>query len=751
MITRKCSSDARNACFNPSFFRGVVRRAWPKLLCYSLLLFFILPLPILFEINERRNKTASIILERLDRLLTNNLWLYCLAAVALAVFAGMLATRYLTRRPSVDYYHSLPMRRESLLIAHWLEGAVHFASALCFNLLLTLAVIGTVAEVGSGFGTVIGKLTLCVAYILMVFLLFYTLTVFCGMLCGTSVMQVMVTGLTLGTYPLFRLLLIVFAEDVTAKIDLFSMAERGWRFTSPILRLFYLSGTDVIYGADRNLTGSDVVNYTARNIYLWENPFLWWEVLLWIAATALLFVGALLLYRRRHVERAGTPVVFDGVAAAVRWVVVLLGTMGLGWLFKSLGNGGIFWLFFGFLLGGFLAFILVGTLLTKNPKQMFEGWRRLIIYLVLFCLLFIGFSFGCSAVDGWVPKNIDRISLYFNNENYCVSYYEDPAVIAAWQEMQKAKSQYNEDILYETVDKEVYDTYIYDETARNIRIRAYVKIGPVVIPYRAQSYLRTEAKELLRAVADSEEFEAGWDLMMAEVRRYGLKEHDPLRKVDYVSEVAYPNYSGETAMYPFFADAYASKVGKSVNEMKTSDYNRNSILAPMTEEIEQAVLADLDRVDFDFFQSPVYAMVTVPNFTRVMSSATPYNNLFYLYLHMSAPSLYREVMGVEEDAFYEAMADTILSTEYGGLYVAKRVKYSFSLQDDHVMKITDRAQIIEVLRGMSILAYGEGTRPISAFTVYDDGYGIVFPNGGSSDVTYFIDGKVPAFVKSTLG
>lgn len=106
MITPKLSFEPRerapyasgHAYFNPSFFRGEMRRSWPKTVCYTLLLFFVLPLPLLFEINSRHTWKSQALSESLTRLLNEGIWLYCLAAVAIAVFAGMLATRYLCRR-----------------------------------------------------------------------------------------------------------------------------------------------------------------------------------------------------------------------------------------------------------------------------------------------------------------------------------------------------------------------------------------------------------------------------------------------------------------------------------------------------------------------------------------------------------------------------------------------------------------------------------------------------------------------------
>ncbi|MBQ7322675.1 MAG: hypothetical protein IJW99_11305 [Clostridia bacterium] len=748
MTTQKSFSETRRPYFSPSFFRGVMRRAWPKLLCYSLVLFFILPLPILFSINERRAKTASVLIEMLDRMLTRNLWTYCLFAAALGVFGGILATRYLNRRASVDYYHSLPLRREGLLITHWLEGALHFTAALAIDLVLSVAVIATVMGSGAGFGPVLGKLALDVGYMLMSFLLFYTLTVFCGMLCGTSVMQVVVTGLSLGAYPLWRLLMIAFGEEFVSRIDIYAMTEGGWRFLSPMLRLFYLSGSDTVYGE-------------ARNSYLWEYPFLWWEILLWIAATVGLFFAALCLYRHRHVERAGTPVVFGGVAEAVRWVVVLLGTMGLGWLFQALGQG-IFWLFFGFLLGGFLAFILVGTLLTKNPKQMFEGWRRLIVCLLLFCLLFVGSAFAAAAVDRWVPSHVDRIALSFDGESYGVTYYEDPAVIAAWQalEAQSSTDYRSMGYLQQIVEEEEYWEYYATGTeslGRNyyfnkstVSMRARVKVGPLVIPYVTRQYLRSELEDVFRAVTASAEFEAGWDALMAEVATHEVLRHDPTVKDTQRLEMR-PIDAAQLSMHRLFAEIYGERVGMDADDMATSDYNRNDILAPTGEETAEAVLADFEDVDFDFFQSPVYGLMTVPGLSRVSHDrGMPREDIFFLYLPMSAPALYREVLGLDEAAFYEAMADRVLA-ERGGLYVAKRVRYAFSLEDAQVIKVTDRGQIVEVLRGMSALDFGDGYQTEPHFTVYDEDYGIVFPDGRSDRVIRFIKGKVPAFVQATLG
>lgn len=750
MTTPRSSSDALHPYFNPAFFRGLLRRNWPKLLCCSLLFFFILPLPLIFTVNDYDNLDAFNIGMRLDRALTNSLWLYAVATAAIAVFLGMLATRYLTRRAAVDYYHALPIRREGLLLAHWLEGVVHFVSALLFNLLLTAVYFLTVAEAGAGYERVFGKLLAVGGLLLPVFLLFYTLTVFCGMLCGTSLMQLIVTGLTLGAYPLARLLFLAFADEAVHYIDLYTMVEPSWCYLSPLLRLFYLSGTDRCY---------EQFGATERTLYVWENPFLWWELVLWVAFAALLIAGAVWVYRHRHVERAGTPVVFGGVASAVRWVTVLLGTLGLGWIFENLGNSP-FWLLFGFLLGAFLSFILVGSLLTKNPKQMFEGWRRLIVFMVAFCLLFVGLMWGISALSRRIPKNIDGITLYFEGDNYSVREYRDPAVIAAWCDLRESAATeygYNEYGLAVPIYEEAGEDYFnnsgdYQFGEHHLVLTAYLRIRGMVIPYEPVSYLRSDLSELYRAIADSEEFQAGWELMIDEIARQGVRTFDPLtdEPVNMFEQVI-PVDQGEVKMTYYFAKAYAAEAEIFYKDLLQSYYNADDALAPVGEGTLAAILADCREVSAETFQHPMYASMLLYNTTRADDYRST-NRMLRMGIYMSDPSLYREAMGMEEDAFYEALADAVLMADPEGILVAKRVHYSFSEGDPHVMRVNDREQVIEILRGLSVLDPSDNDLyGLCDLTVYDEGYGVIFPNSEITDVTWFIDGKVPAFVKEALG
>lgn len=739
MITPKYSFEPREraafegkrAYFNPSFFRGEWKRSWPKTLCYTLFLFFVLPLPLLFELNSRRSWTSATLTESVTRLLGSNVWLYCFAAFAVAVFAGALATRYLNRRVSADFYHSLPIRREGLLIRNWLMGVLHFLTALAINLALSFVILMTVMDMLTSFSLPLGKLGQAAGYMMVTFLLFYTLTVFCGMLCGTSSMQVMLTGLALGAFPLFRALALTFCSMFVDNINLDHFMANSWGWTSPLIRLFYLLDTEYIYRED--IYREDMFEDVAL-----ENPLLWYEIVLWIVAAAVLLLGALQIYRRRRVERAGTPIVFDGVAAAVKWVVVLLGTMALGWLFMELGSDSGFWMIFGFLLGGFLSFLLINSILTKNPKQMFDGWKKLLIFIVAFCVLFVGIGFAISKLEDIVPRNVKRVAIELEYNNYNVPYYEDPAVIKAWQELWRETEPGTE---YQATAVQWEDTYW--TPFEEISVEAAVQVGPFVIPYEVRHVSRIEAEALIRAMTDSQEFEEGFDETVAQVEKASFSNNEPIK---YETN-SFGGPEARLTFFQLFANHYSERIGEKGSRLPVIRYTTRDDFERMLSQIPE-------DIGFEFFQQPTYAVADVSYLNREIWDRLDEDiNRVYgmeLPVTMEMPSLIEDLIEMDVETFYGAMADNIW-TRYRGMYVVRSTGNSLlTIEEDNSLYVTDREQIIEVLRGMAMLDT-DGKYTLSPFTVPDGTYWVVIQLSGATSAIPLIKGKVPAFVTEALG
>ena len=207
-------------------------------------------------------------------------------------------------------------------------------------------------------------------------------------------------------------------------------------------------------------------------------------------------------------------------------------------------------------------------------------------------------------------------------------------------------------------------------------------------------------------------------------------------------------------MYGMLEDAYTLKTGV---EVVLDSEHLGLARAPITKDTSASILAEVDEdIGFEFFQSPIYAAMEIGTVPRAedarMNDGRYAENHFELFVHASMPSLYREILSVDEEGFYNMLADTILA-EHGGVYVAKHLSYTFTLEDDHVMYVTDRAEIAQILRGLAILDTGNAGNYYmrSPFTVYEPDYGVIFPNSNTRSVTYFIRGKVPAFVSERLG
>ncbi len=700
--------ERRRAFFSAAFFRGELRRDWPKTLCYALILFLVLPLPLLFQLNSRSSWQGEQLMYSLNHHLVGGTFFYTLCAAAIAVFAGMLATRYLNKRAAVDYYHSLPIRREGLLVTRYLGGIVHFTFALLSNVLLCLVLLLSVSDVAGTNLLPYGNLLAAAGYMLLVFLFFYSLSVFCGTLCGTSNMQVILTGLCLFAWPLFRVLSLAYLDTATAKVDISYYLDRGWEYTSPAIRLILLVNT-----AYRTVSPKYSISYLVQGFSLWE-------IAVWLVAALLLLLGALAVYRIRHVERAGTPVVFTPVATAVKWTVTVLSTMSLGWLFGQIG-GGALWMFFGFLMGGFLSFLLMNTILTKNPKQMFDGWRVMLIYLLTFCLLTVGAYFAVGALEDHLPKGADQLTLRINGEDYGVEVYTDPAVIEAWVALMELEPGEAEDV-YAAAEKLAlpYDSYTFE--TQLVTLRATAKLGPLTVPYRQRSFSRASARELLAAVANSQEFEAGWDAIMAALP------HTATSAVDNNGYVPGLNFepSGLLEMIDptgSFGELYPSDLGEDIG---------TRLVAQMPEDIT-----------YDFFQAPGYCDMWVYDFA-LEGREGRYN--FTYQLNTNTPAVIEQVMGMTVDELYAAMAEKLAAL--GGVRVVKRTA---QVEANAVMHVTDRAQLESILRGMGSLE----TRSYNAacvFTALDESYGIILPTQGTDWIScYFIDGCVPAFVQTALG
>lgn len=365
MTTQALSERSTRGFWNSAYFLGELRRSWANCLLYFLAYFFSLVVPLLDDLSNFRTSdfydtfTTGTIRD-LDYYIPA---LYVLIAMAAAVWAGISACSYLHKRISAYHFHSMPIRREGMLLVKTAVAFADFIIALIPNLALAMLISGLMREN-------VGVLLILGLYCLFGFALAYAFTVLCGMVCGTRSFHVIFTGIAgfIGTAVLCAVYLIA-------------------NTTCNFLETDYLVG------------GGELLYYSSPFVYVigkLENDGILspLAILVLCLLTILFFAAALLFVRIRPTEGAESPMIFKPVGTVLKYAVMALATVLLGYFFQEIFGSSDFWLLFGMVSGAVLSFMLMNVLIHRNARKMFSG----LIGLAVFAVVFTGSMFG---IDGW--------------------------------------------------------------------------------------------------------------------------------------------------------------------------------------------------------------------------------------------------------------------------------------------------------------------------------------------------------------
>lgn len=298
--------------------------------------------------------------------------------IVFSVVAGMGSFGYINSRSRVDFYHSLPIRRDKLYLNNYTVGILVFAIPYALMLILGTAVAGMygVSLAGIWRTAMSGLLLNLIYYILM-----YTVVIIAVMMTGNRVIAylgvlvfnfiVPVTALIVGSY--FEVFFITSYRGFMDGLD--------WtRRFSPYLE--YLRQAGNYDGSFKSLGGA-----------------LWGAVLI---AAGLGVLGCL-LYRKRPSEAAGKAMAFAITKPVVRIIIVmdsaLLFALTMCTIQESIG-----WAVFGILCGGIIAHCVIEIIYHFEFKKLFSHKLQLIGCLLAAFLFFCVFRFDWLGYDSYLPK-----------------------------------------------------------------------------------------------------------------------------------------------------------------------------------------------------------------------------------------------------------------------------------------------------------------------------------------------------------
>ncbi|MNB86107.1 hypothetical protein D3C75_330440 [compost metagenome] len=367
--------------FNSSVIRQNLRQhGWIGII-YSLVLLFALPLQLFLNVDPNPERRS------LDNLFFIGGEIQMLFSATVPVAAALFLFRYLQAKAPSDLWHSLPLRREHLLVSHTVSGLILVLTPVW----LTAAVTGIVRTLDGNMYIYswadVGKWCLTLT-VLTLFLFMFS--VFVGICTGQSVLQGVVIYVLL---VLPAVLLMLVNEHLS----------------------MYLYGYPAWYG----LRGrNDVWSPLLHMIYVKTNPFTAGYLWLYSALSVLLFALSFLLYRKRHGEKAGQAIAFTYFNPLFKAGIMLCAMLISGTYFAELRNQQLGWIIAGHLIGALIGYIAAEMIirktwliLTRKAPLEFAAYAAL-----LGLVLYVPVS-GLTGYENRVPaaENLEGV---FVSDNY---------------------------------------------------------------------------------------------------------------------------------------------------------------------------------------------------------------------------------------------------------------------------------------------------------------------------------------------
>ncbi len=712
MTIQKSCSENKKQCLNMSFKYGLgeFRRSWPKMVLYFVIFALVMVLPLLMSnVTELRYYGDMTTYEKALEYKSQNILdimeeysqIWGPLSMLVAIFAGCYVTKILNNRVSADFYHSTPLRRESIFLTRVIIGILTYLITFVLSVIIVMLICET-TPLTEGYGALIFKQIMKnVGYALVSFLMMFSVTVFSGMLCGTTVMQLLMTAY-------FNLVVFVYYISTFLTLSRFlEVFNANWYFESeetvnivPFARFFSIDFLEKIKTVD---------------------------FCFFIIGSFLLLVASLALYKFRRIEKAGTPIVFDGFTAFFRYSVIIPATL-LGGLFLYAFDSNDIWYYMGLILGAILSFMLLNTIIAKNARKMFVGIKGFGIYAAVMACVIALVGFDAFGLDGYIPNgdNIKSVEITLRNQLSEIKF-EDRNVISAAIELDK----HGRDIinLEEIETSQVYITSSEDAEKYALPLDVYTEEVDVVVdhsfyprnretyrynvvyypkfglPIARAHYVQVDSeylKALLKTVADSAEYEK-----------------QLLKQLDYIDDEGHynPDYDFLTSMNykedPVTYDTSANQIASSLKEnFKGVDYEHYQ----RTQIARMYLYGSYYRLNLD-----------VPIFADDISA-----------------SPYRRKLGVDE--YF-----SVLSEEISQIVIHKGAAEMFTALSDGVIVIENKDMIKEILQNTSSLIYDE-----SIFTETEPQYQIgILVRNENGDVratlcTKFLADKVPEFVKNSF-
>ena len=675
-----------------------------------------------------------------------NPWLIIVACVG-AVICGMSGFSFLHSKKQVDFYHSLPVRRELLFAVRFTNGILFFVIPYVISLIYSFVLCGIFRALS--WKIVQGGLVGLVIH-LMGFTVVYLFTILAVLLTGKLLMSFLGFAVFCLYAPAMYLL-------IEALKDVFFITAYGGSmdFEEILFSMKYVSPVSYYCSLYYNV-------YNAETMKVF-----WAELGCFVLFAAVLAVVCLFLYRKRRSEASEASMSFAVSEPIVRILIAVPVGVLAGFMFFMIeqdyngGKAALAWMIFGCILGVVLAHGFIESLFRGDIRKCLSHKWQLAASVAVAIVVPMFFYFDVFGFDAYLPKKaqVKEIAMYNNNLRFGGTYYNGDSLYVNAQDYALSVGVEDFDALYELAEilsehakltrKNTFHigravTYLYaPETEYGVYmsdfiIRYTLKSGKEVT--RMYEYNYWAVLDLLEQIYNNEQFkESTSPIYAAEESGY---------RVQYVD-----CYSALTE------DAYRIRVnGQELHRIYTEE-----LRALTFDDLKET--AGIGRLEFiyagDWYS---HSAILYPQMTRTIALLKESG-----YEFPKLTDMVDSIRGVNISYTADALKDAVIvKDEYGDSYsyiiVTEEMGYKSTVEykpitidkyGEYSIELTDPKEIKELLPHLIARSYSREFGPFP-FVEENIQVSITFTYGEGEKYYedmrwfYFPKGQIPEFLKEKM-
>ena len=382
------------------------KKVW--IVVVALIIFiFVNPVHTLMEIEGSYQNiylTNENIIESMRYYLTPGFFGNTVLPAVLAIVLGIAGFSYLFSKKKVDLYHSIPVKREKLFFASYINGILIYLGVYLMTLFLTTMTMTMQGLMNADSWKAVGGTFVGVT---IHFLFFYHLTIIAVMLTGNMLVCAAAVMTLLFYGPMVCQMMDGFLSHYFVTYYADYVNGNSWLImplVSPVSSLIYFCAVS---------TG--------------EKGNLGMNLLAAFLIAMILLVVAVILYKKRPSEVAGKALTNQYAESIIRILVVMPVALLGGLYIQNMSNGlsGI-WFWFGFLFSGILCHVTMEIIYRFDFRAGFNHKLQLLGSLVVAAVFALCIQYDWTGYDTYLPDEgeIASAAVAFQNIDRDMNGYE---------------------------------------------------------------------------------------------------------------------------------------------------------------------------------------------------------------------------------------------------------------------------------------------------------------------------------------